>query len=90
MNCKDDPEISLNSTACPRCNCWIKKSFICNCGMVHSDYCINCFRFTDNNPKEHIKLEPYDAVCDKGAVLHQHSSQESSDRFKAYIKNLKD
>lgn len=76
---------TLRSTPCPRCGCYLAAHFKCNCGEVHSDYCVNCNRWVDLPPGKHVELDEIDAPCDVGPVPHEHPMEEKSARLAAYF-----
>lgn len=87
----EDEVAVLNDVACPRCGCWLKKNFECGCGAVHSDYCVNCGRFTTLPPYQTLELcEGFgQARCEKGPVMHNHPPEERAERIKAYFEKVK-
>jgi hypothetical protein len=72
MNNHQEPELRLVDGPCPRCGCHMVRLFDCDCGEVHSDYCVNCGRFTSLGATEHTEMSEYDAPCVKGLVMHDH------------------
>jgi hypothetical protein len=73
----------IAESPCPRCGCYLARHFACNCDAVHSDYCVNCGRFTSLGPKEYVDLYAYDALCEHGAAMHQHPYEEKEKRMEA-------
>jgi len=67
-----DNEVTLNTVDCPRCGCWLKTLFEGGCGQVHSDYCVNCGRFTSLPRAEHTEKCLGDRQCTFGPVMHVH------------------
>lgn len=65
-------QVEINTVDCPRCGCFLKKKFLCNCGQVHSDYCGNCGRFTSLSRTEHVEPCLFDQPCNAGPVHHDH------------------
>ncbi len=80
-------ECVLNNEDCPRCGCWTKKMFDCNCGQVHAEYCGNCGRYVAPALKRDEYIEPDSLVppCTLGQVLHAHEHD-----WEALIKAFKD
>lgn len=76
----------LNDRPCPRCGCYLRAHFACNCGEVHSDYCANCNRWIDLPPNEHITLDEIDEPCTRGSIPHEHSRAEKADRIQAFVR----
>jgi len=79
----------VSGTPCPRCGCHLVKNFKCGCGEVHSDYCVNCGRFTTLGPTEAIELGPYDARCGSGLIAHEHSDEEKAERLEKAFKKAR-
>lgn len=73
----------IAAVPCPRCGCYLTRHFACNCGEVHSDYCVNCGRFTSLSPSKSIKLSPNDARCEAGPTMHAHPFEEKAQRMAA-------
>jgi hypothetical protein len=79
----------LSKTPCPRCGCLAVRLFECDCGEAHSDYCVNCGRFTSLSPTSHIDLaDGLYARCEQGAVPHDHPAAEQEARLDAYLKKI--
>ena len=79
----------INTVACPRCGCWLKKEFDCNCGQVHDDYCGNCGRWVSLPPTEHVELSNFNDPCTAGPVMHEHrplTEDEFKRRWRAKVK----
>lgn len=81
-------ESRLNDKPCPRCGCYLIRSFVCGCGDVHEDYCCNCGRWTILPVTEHATLGHVDIRCDAGPVAHVHSEEEKSQRVKDYFDSV--
>lgn len=75
-------QVSLNTVDCPRCGCWLKSLFVCGCGDVHSDYCVNCGRFTSLPRSEHTEKNMGDRQCEFGPVMHEHSDDDKAKHLK--------
>lgn len=78
-------DIKISNTACPRCQCHLVSHFECDCGEVHSDYCVNCRRWLDLGPTEHIELSEIDVACSAGPVDHAHLEEEKIARIDAFF-----
>lgn len=74
-------DLRLAGEECPRCGCWCVRNFECGCGEVHSDYCVNCGRFTSLARDEHVKLSEVDVRCARGRELHDHDEGEKLARI---------
>jgi hypothetical protein len=64
--------------------------FACNCGAVHSDYCVNCGRWASLGPQESVELTGWDAVCVLGPVPHDHPWEEKELRMTAVHERIRD
>ncbi len=88
MTNHQDPELRLVDGPCPRCGCHMVRLFDCDCGEVHSDYCVNCGRFTSLGATEHTEMSEYDAPCVKGMMMHDHPSSEQVARIDAVFGSI--
>ena len=79
----------LSEKPCPRCGCYIRGHFKCNCGCVEKDFCQNCGRWTDLANDAFIELAPSDAICSQGKTAHLHSEEEKSQRTKEWFERIK-
>lgn len=77
-------EVEIDDVDCPRCGCYLKRKFVCNCGSVHSDVCDNCGRFTTLGRTEHIEMCLIDQPCNAGPVLHDHTPLPESELRRRY------
>ncbi len=77
----------LNDRPCPRCECWVVRTFNCYCREVHSDYCDNCGRWTSLTPEEHATLSRFDATCWKGDILHEHDPKERTEAVRRLVQS---
>ncbi len=85
-----NPDTKLNDKPCPKCGCYLIANFNCFCGEVHSDYCVNCGRWTELQPNQYINFTPIlDERCSIGRVYHEHSEKEKSNRLRAYFEYMK-
>lgn len=83
-------EDAVLGARCPRCGCHVRKHFECNCGEVHDDYCLNCGRWCSLGVAEHVELDQLlDAPCERGAVMHEHPSEEKTTRIDRYLRNIR-
>ncbi len=58
----------------------------CGCGAVHSDYCVNCGRWSDLPLDQHATMiDGYDEPCTAGKVPHEHTDAEKEARIDRYI-----
>jgi hypothetical protein len=81
--------VRVSDEACPRCGCHLVRAFACNCGAVHSDYCVNCGRFTSLCRMDYVELSELDVPCVEGAVPHVHAPEERAARLRAYMESVR-
>lgn len=73
--------ILVRDAPCAGCGCYAAKHFECNCGEVHSDYCVNCGRFVDADSPPVLSV--HDRRCKHGAVVHDHPWSEKEPYMEA-------
>jgi hypothetical protein len=72
----------LNTEDCPRCGCWMIRTFKCNCGQMHGNICDNCGRWTSPTLErsEHTELVRFLGIgpnhCKVGPVIHAHEEHQ--------------
>jgi hypothetical protein len=71
----------LRDTPCPRCGCFLVRTFCCGCGAHDELICSNCARAQSLPPHEHVELSPFDIRCTMGARPHHHAYEDRLARF---------
>jgi hypothetical protein len=66
----------LNTESCPKCGCWMVRSFECNCGELHGYCCLNCGRYAAPTLRrdEYADLDEFTQECKLGPIEHNHTA----------------
>lgn len=66
---------ALGAAACPRCNCWLTRSFARKDGTAkpHTEHCVLCGRYNETPAGEGLDGWPEDKRCTAGNTMHTHT-----------------